>query len=143
MTLRNYYYSLGTPKFNKQASLVRPLIGATMAGGVAGSLYGMGSKDNATRDPLHPSTSTYGMVGLQGGLGLGAGMVANKLLGVRGGLLGRGIPVLGAGLGTMLGLERASKNGRPDLRLKQPGVDYGISPEEYKLQYLAQEASKL
>jgi hypothetical protein len=138
MSIKKAYYKLGNLDNTKQASL-RSLLGLTAAGGLAGTMYGLGSKDNTKSELLHPSTSTYGTIGLQGGLGMGVGSVLGKALGIRGALL----PILGAGVGTLSGLNRATINGRPDLRLKQPGLDYSYNPYEYSLASLSQEAKKL
>ena len=138
MSIKTAYYNLGSLDRTKQASL-KSLLGLTAAGGLAGTLYGLNSKQNTKSELLHPSTSTYGTIGLQGGLGMGVGSVLGKALGVRGALL----PLLGAGVGTLSGLSRATANGRPDLLLKQPGLDYSYDPYEYSLKSLSQEAKKL
>jgi hypothetical protein len=138
MTLKQAYYNLGKSDNTKQASL-RSLLGLTALGGAAGTMYGLGSKENKKSEALHPSTATYGLIGLQGGLGMGLGSIAKRALGAKGILL----PALGGGIGTLLGLNRATAEGRPDLRLKQPGIDYSYNPTEYSLASLSQEANKL
>ena len=143
-SIEKYYNSLGSPlEHSKVASYLKPLLGATLLGGLGGTIYGMADKSNAYRDPLHPATSTYGLIGLQSGLGLGAGLLARNALGSTGLLARAGLPLAGAGIGALLGLNRASANGRPDLRLKQPGIDYSFDPRLTSLKYLSEEAAKL
>jgi hypothetical protein len=123
MSIRSYYYNLG--KFNKTAS-ARSIILPTAIGGLGGLAYGMTRKENPSRDPLHPAAATYGEIGLKAGLGTGAAALASKLLGVRG-TNRAGLAVLGGLAGGIYGLHKATEQGRPDMLLKQPGVDYGNS----------------
>lgn len=121
MHLETYYNKLGTGLV-KQSSL-RSIILPSAVGGLAGLGYGMTRKQNPDRDPLHPAASTYGAIGLQAGLGTGAAALASKLLGIRG-LNRSGLAVLGGLTGGMYGLHKATEQGRPNLLLKQPGLDY-------------------
>jgi hypothetical protein len=121
MHLESYYNKLGTGLV-KQSSL-RSIILPSAVGGLAGLGYGMTRKQNPSRDPLHPAASTYGAIGLQAGLGTGAAALASKLLGIRG-LNRSGLAVLGGLAGGIYGLHKATEQGRPDLLLKQPGLDY-------------------
>ena len=142
MTLQAYYYNLGSGHI-KQASLAKTLLGTAALGGLAGSLYGMSTKYNPTRDPLHPSTAGYGSVGLHSGLGLGAGLLASRALGAKGLLARLGIPLAAAGLGAFIGTEKEMEDNNMDFRLKQPGIDYSFDPKTTNLKYLSREAAKL
>lgn len=128
MSLQKYYYTLGsnTIKTSSAKSFLLPSIG----GGLAGLGYGMTRKENPTRDPLHPAAATYGGIGLQAGLGTGAAALASKLLDIRG-LNRSGLAVLGGIGGGLYGLHKATALGRPDMLLKQPGIEY---PSEYDYQ---------
>jgi hypothetical protein len=136
MSIKEAYYKLGNNKY------LKTMLGASALGGAAGSIYGLNYKDNNYHDPLHPATSAYASLGLKAGAGLGAGALASRLLGM--GSLGRILtPMGGAGLGLLAGLSSATRHGKPDLRLKQPGIDYSYDPAAESLKYLTQEANKL
>ncbi len=130
MSLQNYYYKLGY-SYTKEAS-ARSFIVPAALGGLGGLGYGMTRKENPTKDPLHPAASTYGAIGLQAGLGTGATALATKLLGIKG-LNRSGLAVLGGLGGGIYGLHKATSQGRPDLLLKQPGLEYPYSDYEYQL----------
>jgi hypothetical protein len=129
MSLQSYYYNLG--KLTKQSS-ARSLILPTAVGGLGGLAYGMTRKENPTKDPLHPASATYGAIGLKAGLGTGAAALATKLLGIRGSNRA-GLAVLGGLGGGIYGLHQATEQGRPDLLLKQPGLDYSDNDYAYNL----------
>jgi hypothetical protein len=67
MSIKEAYYALGNNATVKKASL-QSLLKMTAAGGLAGALYGLGSKPNTKSELLHPATATYGTIGLQGGI---------------------------------------------------------------------------
>jgi hypothetical protein len=129
MSLQSYYYNLG--KLSKTSS-ARSIILPTAVGGLGGLAYGMTRKENPSKDPLHPAAATYGSIGLKAGLGTGAAALASKLLGVKG-MNRAGLASLGGLAGGIYGLHQATEQGRPDLLLKQPGLDYTNTDYAYDL----------
>lgn len=125
MNLEKYYATLG--RLEKRSSVGKFIV-PTAIGGLAGTAYGLTRKENPSRDPIHPASSTYGGIGLKAGAGFGAGRIASSLLKLKS-MDSLGLSLLGGLAGGLYGLSDATKDGRPDLLLKQPGLEYPDSTE--------------